>query len=111
MGQTSIPEFSELLYTFEVKGSALAPTFQKGDVLYCQKLENRTQVDKDQFFILETEFGQYLTKLEPVDDVSGEMIAYKLCSIKNDNNESVIISTERIKDILIVRFRMDNLLL
>ena len=101
------PGLDRQLIAFTVSGDSMYPTFNDGDLIMVEKLENNNDINRNRYHVVHTKKGVYLKQIEKQYDESNNLISLRLLSI-NPAFDPFTVNIEDINGVYRVRKKVSE---
>ena len=82
--EASIPGLSGEFFAFKVAGDSMFPSFEDGDLILCEQLSDKDQLNEEDAYVLQSRNGLYLKRVLKKYDPQNQLVGLVLSS---DNQE------------------------
>ncbi len=103
----NFPGIDREMVGFTVSGDSMDPTFQDGDLIMAEKLETFEEINRNRYYVVQTQKGVYLNQIAKQYNESNKLISFSLISI-NPAFDPFIVSTEDVRGVYRVRKKVSE---
>ena len=82
--EVSIPGLSGEFFAFKVSGDSMYPSFEDGDLVLCESVADKNQINEEDAYVLQSRNGLYLKRVMKQYDAGNQLVGLSLSS---DNQE------------------------
>lgn len=105
-----IPGLHGELFAFTVSGDSMYPTFEDGDLVFCEYVKNESDINERDPYVFESQKGLYLKRVQKQYNETSQLISYRLSSDNAENEEykPFTVSASDLKSCMRVKVRLTS---